>query len=292
MTISTTRLWEKYVAARSVQEALQALQFCGERAALIAGGTDLVLLLEQTHQTLPAVIEISAIPELREVYSDGNEIVIGAGVTFGDLLSSSLIATVAPSLRQAAVTVGSFQIRNVATLVGNIVNASPAADGVPPLFTLDARVAIAGPNGTQRQVALEHFTLGPRRVNLGFGEMVTHVRFPVPGPASRMVFLKVGLRRAMAIATVNVALRLEIVDQRVTAARIALGAVAPTVVRAREAEHLLTGDILSEGAIAQAGKAAGRSTSPIDDFRASAAYRRQIADTLVQEGLRILSSTS
>jgi len=291
MTISTTHLWDEYVLARSVQEALQALRFYGERAALIAGGTDLILVLEQTHKVLPAVIDISTIPELHEVYSDGNEIVIGAGVTFGDLLSSPLIVTYAPSLQQAAVTVGSVQIRQVATLAGNIVNASPAADGVPPLITLDARLMIAGPDGRERQVALEQFALGPRRVDLAFGEMVTHVRFPVPGPASRMVFLKVGLRRAMAIATVNVALNLQIVDQRVTAARIALGAVAPTVVRAREAEQLLVGGTLSKAAIRQAGQAARCSTRPIDDFRASAAYRLQIADNLVQEGLRRLSRT-
>jgi CO/xanthine dehydrogenase FAD-binding subunit len=292
MTISTTHLWDQYVVARSVQEALQALRFYGERAALIAGGTDLILLLEQTHQVLPAVIDISAIPELGEMYSDGNEIVIGAGVTFGDLLSSPLIATHAPSLQQAAVTVGSMQIRQVATLVGNIVNASPAADSVPPLVTLDARVVVVGTDGTERQVALEQFVLGPRRVNLAFGEMVTHVRFPVPGPACRMVFLKVGLRRAMAIATVNVALNLETVDQGVTAARIALGAVAPTVVRAREAAQFLVGTTLSEAAIRQAGRAAQCSAQPIDDFRASAAYRLQIADNLVQEGLRLLSRTS
>ncbi|HVO69648.1 MAG TPA: xanthine dehydrogenase family protein subunit M [Aggregatilineaceae bacterium] len=291
MTISAVRLWDEYVVTRSVPDALEALRFYGEQACFIAGGTDLILLLDQTHKILPAVIDISSIPELREVYSDGNEIVIGAGVTFGDLLLSPLIATYAPSLQQAAMTVGSTQIRNLATLAGNIVNASPAADGMPPLFTLDARVVIAGPGGTERQVALEQFVLGPRRVDLVFGEMVTHVRFAVPGPASRMVFLKVGLRRAMAIATVNAALRLEMDDQRVTAARIAFGAVAPTVVRAREAEQLLAGETLSDAAISKAGQAAQRSARPIDDFRASAAYRLQIVDNLAREGLRILSRT-
>ena len=128
MTISTTHLWDEYVVAGTVSEALEALRFYGERAHIIAGGTDLLLLLEQTHTILPAVIDIATIPELREIYPDGNEIVIGAGVTFGNLLSSPLIATCAPSLQQAAITVGSTQIRNVATLVGNIVNASPAAD--------------------------------------------------------------------------------------------------------------------------------------------------------------------
>jgi carbon-monoxide dehydrogenase medium subunit len=289
MTISTAHLWDEYVVAGSVSGALEALRFYGERACFIAGGTDLLLLLEQTHTTLRAVVDISTIPELREIYSDGNEIVIGAGVTFGDLLASPLVVTCAPSLHQAALTVGSTQIRSVATLVGNIVNASPAADGVPPLYTLDAKVVIAGPDGTERQAALEQFILGPRRVDLVFGELVTHVRFPAYGPASRMVFLKVGLRRAMAIATVNAAFRLEMDGQRVTAARIAFGAVAPTVVRAREAEQLLVGETLSDAAISQAGQAAQRSAHPIDDFRASAAYRLLIVDHLAREGLRILS---
>ena len=292
MTLSAARLWDAYVVAGSVEEAWQALQFYGERACLIAGGTDLILLLEQTRKTLPAVIDISRIPGLREVYSDGDEIVIGAGVTFGDLLSSPLIATHAPSLQQAAVTVGSIQVRSVATLVGNIVNASPAADGVPPLFGLDAKVVIAGPNQTERQAAIEQFALGPRHVDLAFGDIVTQVRFPAQGPASRMVFLKVGLRRAMAIATANAAFRLEIVGGRVMEARIAFGAVAPTVVRAREAEQLLVGETLSEAIITQVARAARRCARPIDDFRASAAYRLQLVENLAQEGLRILSRAS
>jgi carbon-monoxide dehydrogenase medium subunit len=291
MTLSTTRLWDEYIIASSVRGAVQALQYYGDQARLIAGGTDLILLLEQAHQTLPAVIDLSQIPELREVYADADEIVIGAGVTFGELQASPLIAAHAPSLQQAAVTVGSIQIRAVATLVGNIVNASPAADGVPPLLTLDARVVIAGPGGTERQTALEHFARGPRQVDLAFGEMVTQVRFPKYGQASRGVFLKVGLRRAMAIATVNAAVRLEMADHRVTAARIVLGSVAPTVVRAGEAEQFLMGESLSEAVIAQAGQAARRAARPINDFRASAAYRLQMVDNLVQQGLRLLSDS-
>lgn len=290
MTLSTTRLWDAYLIAGSVAEAVEALQHYGEGARLIAGGTDLVLLLEQSGRPAPAVIDITRIPGLRGVRLEGEEVVIGAATTLSDVLASPLIVRHAPSLRQAALAIGSIQVRNVATLAGNVVNASPAADGAPPLLTLGARVVIAGPGGAQREAPLERFLQGPRRVDLAPGEMVTHVRFPVCSQPERSVFLKVGLRRAMAIATVNAALRLEMADGRVTAARIALGAVAPTVVRAGEAEQLLTGERLTEDVIARAGEAARRSACPIDDFRASAAYRLRIVDSLVQKGLRSLAN--
>jgi CO/xanthine dehydrogenase FAD-binding subunit len=289
MTVSTPHLWDAYVMAGSVREALQAVEHYGEGACLMAGGTDLILLLEQAQRAVPAVIDISQIADLREVYLDGDEVVVGAAVTFSDVLASPLFKVHAPSLRQAALTVGSIQVRNVATLVGNVVNASPAADGVPPLLTLGARVVIAGPGGAERQVPLERFLRGPRCVALEFGEMVTHLRFPAPRQPDGAIFLKVSLRRTMAIAVVNVALRLEVDGAHVLAARIALGSVAPTVVRAREAESLLTDETLSGGVIAQAGQAAQRAAHPIDDFRASAAYRLRVVDTLVQRGLRSLA---
>lgn len=290
MSLSSAHLWDEYIVAGSVEAALQALQHYGPQARLIAGGTDLILLLEQARQPVPAAIDVSRIPDLRQVFVDGDEIVIGAAVTFSDLAASPLIAAHAPALQQAALTVGSIQIRNVATLAGNLVNASPAADGAPPLLTLDACVVIAGPEGAQRRVPLEQFVLGPRSVDLAHGEMVTQVRFPLCRQPERAVFLKVGLRRAMIIATVNVALRLEIDSDRVTAAYLALGAVAPTAVRALDAERSLIGNKLSEDVIKGAGQLASRSARPIDDFRASARYRVQIVDSLVQKGLRSLAA--
>jgi carbon-monoxide dehydrogenase medium subunit len=191
------------------------------------------------------------------------------------------------ALVEGAEVVGGHQIRNVGTVGGNIVNASPAADVVPVLVALDATVTCRGPDG-ERTLPLEGFLTGPGQTARRPGELLTSVRFdPLPAPAAT-AFLKAGRRKAMEISVVCVAVRvvLDAAHRRCQEARIALGAVAPTTMRARAAERALEGQPLTDEVLRQAGRLAAQECRPIDDVRASARYRRLLVETLVPRALR------
>ncbi len=182
-------------------------------------------------------------------------------------------------------------VRNRATLAGNLVDGSPAADTVPPLLALDAEVELRSRGGT-RWLPLDDFLLGVRRTARRPDELLTAVRWSVPAPDSRTAFYKIGLRKADAISVVSVAVLVEQDDGGdCVKARIALGSVAPRVIRAREAEDALVGHPLTDEAIAEAARLAAEAANPIDDVRASAAYRKQVAGTLVRRLLVQASKT-
>ncbi len=281
-------MWKTYHMPPTLEQACSLLGEYGEEARIIAGGTDLVLALQDRKVPLAAVIDITRIPDLRMIEVRGDRIVIGAGVTFSHVLQSELLAHDAPHLLQAARTIAGRQIRNVATVVGNIVNASPAADSAPVLSTLQAMIHISDSAGQARTTPLQAFLQDVRKVDLAPGEMVTAISFRRPGDHWRMAFRKVGLRRSMAIAVVNAAVMLKVEGGQIREARIALGSVAPTVVRAEEAEAELKG-LTEAGALASdAPRLARKAATPIDDFRASAAYRLAVVAALVRSQLRTL----
>src|SRR5436309_2845888 len=190
------------------------------------------------------------------------------------------------ALVEGAEVVGGRQSRNVGTVGGNIVNASPAADVVPVLLVLDAAVTCVGPNGA-REMKLDEFLLGPGETALRPDELLTSVRFAAPALRSATGFLKAGRRRAMEISVVCVAVWLSLDgDDRCAGVRIALGAVGPRTLRARSAERLLEGSRLTDAELRQAGGVAAAACQPITDVRASAAYRRLLVETLVPRALR------
>lgn len=282
-------MWDAYHFPESVTEALDLLAAYDGGARVIAGGTDLVLELERNPGQVRALVDISRLRRLQQIeYDEKTErITIAAGVSFSQILRSPLLARAAPHLLEAAETIAGWQIRNVATLCGNVVNASPAADAVPPLYTLEAAVHVASAE-QERIVPIEAFVRGVRCVDLQQGEMVTAISFPRPAADWRNSFRKVGLRRSMAIAVVGVAMMILVREHKIADVRIALGSVAPTVVRASEAEEALCGLSPEDALVSDAARQVQAAVSPIDDFRASAAYRRQVTSRLVAEQLQQL----
>jgi carbon-monoxide dehydrogenase medium subunit len=189
-----------------------------------------------------------------------------------------------PGLLQAVRELGSIQVRNRATIVGNICRASPSADTLPPLIADGASARIFGPAG-DRKVALEDFFTGPGRTVLERDELVTEITIPPPPPRTGKIYIKHGRRKAMELATVGVAVSLTLEDDACREARIALGAVAPTPIRARQAEALLRDRAISERLIETAAQAAMAEVLPISNVRASAEYRRQMVGVLTKRAL-------
>jgi CO/xanthine dehydrogenase FAD-binding subunit len=274
------------VVATSLGEALAALA-ADPATQVLAGGTDLMVEVNAGLRRPGSIVALRAIDTQRGWSRQGDTLRLGAGMTFRQLLEPQLAALV-PGLAQAARTVGSPQIRNAATIGGNLATASPAGDSLPVLLALDALVELTGPDGT-RVVALDRFLTGPKRTARQPGELITAVSVPVLGGAQE--YLKVGVRNAMVIAIASLAL---IVDCEHHSVRVGLGSVGPTVLRAPEAESFVAGHLNWDGAAPRLGAADGadrfaelvaEAARPIDDHRASAAYRRHAIGVLARRAL-------
>ncbi len=282
-------MWTEYITPASLQETLRLLDEKREKARLVAGATDLMLELERgLRKGIETVIDVTRLPGLDEITLDESETLhIGPLVTHNDAAASKLLRERAFPLVSAAWQVGAPQIRNRATIAGNLVTASPANDTITPLMALGAWVELASVRGVRR-VPLAEFYTGVRRTVLQPDEMLVEIAFPALTKTQRGTFLKLGLRRAQAISVVNAAVVLDLENASVKSAVITLGAVAPTILRAPEAEAYLAGRELTEEVIAHAGELAAAAARPIDDIRGSAAYRRAMVKTLVMRALRQL----
>lgn len=280
--------WQTYFTPTSVQEALRLLAEYGPQARVIAGGTDLLLELERGVRRASVLIDISRTPGLDGIALEGNEVRLGPLVTHNRLVASPVVVDQLFPLAQAAWSVGAPAIRNRGTLGGNLITASPANDTIAPLMALGATLVLRSLRG-ERRVPIHEFYRGVRQVDMAPDEMLVEVQVPAMAPGERGVFLKLGLRRALAISVVNVAAVVRLEDGIVTRARIALGSVAPTVIRAREAEGVLVGSPLSPEQVEEAANLAARAAVPIDDIRAGAEYRREMVRTLVRRALTILA---
>lgn len=281
-------LWNDYYSPTTLSEALDLLAEHGGDARIMAGGTDLVIELERGIRAVPVMIDVTRIPGLDEITLDeADQIHLGPLVTHNHLVDSELIIQRAFPLAQAAWTVGGPQIRNRGTVAGNVITASPANDTITPLMALDASVVLASASG-QRTVAFEDFLLGVRQTALADDEMLVDIKFPAMRPTERGCFLKLGLRRAQAISVMNVSVVVAMDGDRVSRARVAMGSVAPTIIRAPEAEMALVGSGLDDATIEEAARLASLTTRPIDDLRGSAEYRREMVRRLTRRGLRQL----
>lgn len=289
-------MWDIYYQPTTLPAALALLAQYGDRARLIAGGTDLILELERGVRDQRILIDITRIPDLDQIVLDNTlgKIMLGPLVTHNQVIASPLLVERAFPLARACWEVGAPQIRSRGTVAGNLITASPANDTITPLWALDGAVTLTSQQRGSRRLPFDQFFLGVRRIALAPDEMLTAIHLRALPPTSRGTFIKLGLRRAQAISVVNVAVVLDLSDGRagddslVTDARITLGAVAPTIVRAREAEASLVGRPLSEAAIVRAGRLAQRAADPIDDIRGSAEYRRAMVGVLVQRALHQL----
>jgi carbon-monoxide dehydrogenase medium subunit len=277
----------EYLEARTLPEAVAVLGR-DDGTRVVAGATDFLVRWRQGVWKPPAVLSIQRIPGLDQVsYSPTAGLSLGPLVSIRALETHPLIQQHYPGLSQAAATFAGVQIRNLATVGGNICNASPAGDSLPALIAYRAECRLLGPEG-ERQVPLEGFFRGPGRTDLRAAELLIELRLPPPPAHTGALYIKHSPRSAMDISTVGVASVVSVEDSSGVCreVRIALGAVGPTVRRATSAETLLRGQRLGAGLIQQAARAAMQDASPIDDIRGTARHRQAIVEALTARTLR------
>ncbi len=283
-------MWSHYFTVSTTAEALELLAQYRERARIIAGGTDLIIELDREIRTgVEVLIDITRVPGLDGITLHGDEISLGALVTHNQVVDHPLMIERALPLAQACWEVGAPQIRNRATVAGNVITGSPANDTISPLMALGAQVKLASLEG-ERTVPLRDFYTGVRRTIMRPDELLTAITFPALAQNERGVFFKLGLRRAQAISVVNAAVILEMDGETVTKAAITLGSVAPTIVHALVAEHSLVGRPLTLDAIREAARLAAAAVDPITDVRGTADYRREMVRVLVGRALKALAA--
>ena len=254
-------------------------------ARVFAGGTDLMTVAGEAGLA-GDFVDVSRLADLRGVTRVGGEFRFGGATTWSEIVRAELPPAF-DALKAAAREVGAIQIQNRGTLAGNLCNASPAADGVPPLLALDAEVELASPSAAARRLPLASFITGPRRTALKSGEILAAVVCPAPRPGTRSAFLKLGARRYLVISIAMVAVTLDIEEGVVNAARIAVGACSPVAARLPAAERRLVGQPARAGL---GGRLHGQDFSelaPIDDVRGSADYRREAALTLTRRAVEL-----
>ncbi|SKC42408.1 FAD binding domain-containing protein [Maledivibacter halophilus] len=272
-----------YFKPNSLKEASQMLIQNEENTHILNGGTDLIVRINEEIICPDVVVDIKGIKELYEIkYDEVKGLTIGACVTMNDLDWNEIVREKFKIVSDSAHMVGSSQIRNRATMIGNICNASPLADTATCLYALDAVVLIYGPNG-EREVSIHDFILSVRKTCLKPGEIVTAIRIPEYKEKVFAPYQKLSRRKEVDLSTVCASVIK--VDGEI---RIALGSVAPTPVRARKTEDFLKGKDLSDEVIYKAGAIASTEVSPIDDVRGSKEYRLEMVDILVRRGLREL----
>lgn len=282
-------MWMEYVNAGSIEQTLTIIGHPNNRAKLVAGATDLMLEIERgQHRDVHTLVDISRIDGLNRIQLDGQgNIHIGALVTHNDCVISPTLRQFALPLVLACWEVGSPQIRNRGTVVGNLVTASPANDTITPLLALDASLVVRSLRGIRR-IPLSEFYRGVRATRIEPDEMVLEIVIRKMQSNERGMFIKSALRQAQAISIANTAVILEIDAQIVRRARIALGAVAPIVVRADEAENYLIGKTLDEDVIQQAARLAVEAAQPISDIRGSKEYRQWIIQVITRRALHAI----
>ena len=253
----------------------------GNGSLPIAGGTNLIVDIRARRVTPDRLISLSRIAELRRIQLSNGRLRLGGRTTVSDLVRSPEIATHGASLLEASRVFAGQMVRNAATVAGNIACGSPAADLVPPLLSLDASLVLSSASGS-RTVALADYFTGYKQDARRSDELITEISWPVPGPQSINRFYKLARRKGDAITVTGVAVTVSASKGACSRARIALGAVAPIVMRARAAEAMLEGQRLTAALIDAAGRKAAEECSPIDDIRASADYRRHTVHMLAR----------
>jgi carbon-monoxide dehydrogenase medium subunit len=282
-------MWERLFQPQSVHDALELLARYGDKARIVAGGTDVLVELQRGVKPARVLIDICGLRDLRYVRRGEEFIALGGLATHNDVLASPLCRDLALPLVQACAEVGAPQIRTRATIAGNIATASPANDTIVALFALGAEVVLASVRG-ERCVDVEQFFTGFRSTVLQPDELIREIRVRPLQSSERGVFLKLGLRRAQAISVISVAVAAKLDGATAQEARIALGCVAPVVIRAPRAEAALCGARLDAASIELCARTASEEITPIDDVRGSAAYRLTTVDALVRRALERIAS--
>ncbi len=276
-----------YHSPKEMKDLLALVDAHGTSARVVAGCTDFIPSVRTGRWCFDQelnLIDISKMPVLNEIEKTDDVLKIGAGVSLTRILESPEVKAHCPVLAQAVEQMASLQVRNTATMGGNICMASPAADTVPPLLVSEAWVVIRDAGG-EHKVLLTDFFTGPGRSVLTRGQVLTHICIPVKKSNEAAWFQKIGTRTAVIISVVSAAVRVSVNNGICETARISLGSVAPTPVRVSEAEQFLAGKPLDDQVIAECARMAAHAISPISDLRSSKEYRKDVAQTLVKRSI-------
>lgn len=281
-----------YAAAGSIDEAVGLLAARGDRARILAGGTDILVQLREGQREADLLVDVKKIPELAQLRYDSQQgLRLGAAVPCWRIYGDHHLSASYAALVDASRIIGGWQIQSRASVGGNLCNSSPAADSIPALLALGAQCDIAGPQGT-RTVAVREFCTAPGRNVLTRGEFLVALRFAPPAPNSGSGYLRFIPRNEMDIAVVGAAawLQLDAAAKTITAARVALGAVAPTPVLAAEANAYLVGQPVSDATFEHAGELAKKSAKPISDRRGPADYRLHLVGVMTKRALAVAAA--
>ncbi|EHQ87585.1 FAD binding domain-containing protein [Desulfosporosinus youngiae] len=271
-----------YYQPESISDAVKYLASADKRLKPLAGGTDIVPAMRKGEMNVDGLVDLSKIPGLREINIDDNELKLGSLCTFAQIEKSLLIQTQVPLLAQAAGAVGSPQIRSLGTIGGNIANASPAADTVTAFVALDAKARLESTRGT-RSVPVSELLCGVGKTNISRDEIIAEIRFQIPSENSQSGFIKLGRRKALAIARMNLAIIITEHDGLIDFARVSLGAVGPNPSRNTSLEEFLIGQKPSESLIDSFARFAGEEVSRMLGSRASAAYKCEAVKGIVRD---------
>jgi xanthine dehydrogenase FAD-binding subunit len=279
----------KYLRPRSLEQALIALAEWGDKGRILAGGTDLLIAMRRGAIQPEVIVDITCLDELRGIHRNDELISIGAMSTHREIQRSLELARSAPLLVNACRDIGSVQIRNLGTIGGNLGNASPAGDTIPAFYVLEAEINLVSLKG-DRWVNVADFFLDPGKTTRKPDEIIKAVRFHPLEETWKTFFVKIGQRRALRVAKISAAGALNLEGDRVHGCRLALGAVAPTVIRLRSAEEALIGGRLDPGRINKTADIAASTCSPINDIRSTIEYRRAMARVLIRRELLKISN--
>lgn len=280
----------EYFAFKKLGATLTLMRRWEGKATLIAGGTNVVPDMRVRVLKPDVLIDISHLKSIAYIKEEKKRIRIGSLTTIAELASSKVIQKYAPILSQAANQLGNPLVRNRATIGGNLADASPAADTAVPLLALEAMVVIERDGGKRRQISIDQFFIGTNRTVSKKGEMIKEIIVPKPNANSKMGYLKLGLRNAMAISVASIAVLMEMERGKCKKARISLGAVAPTPIRAYRTEEMLVGKEVAKQLIEACCDEIKEEIRPITDIRASAEYRRKMASVLLRRLIQQVSS--
>ena len=270
---------------KSVKEAIALLSDHGEKAEVIAGGTDLLVRMKRGDAFPDYLINMEGLKELEYIrYDEKKGLRIGARTPIHEIVESPLLEDKFDIIAQAARTLGTPTIRRQATIGGNLCNAAPSADMAPALIVLGAQLKIEGSEG-QKVMAVEDFFIGPGETKLKRNEILTEIKVPDPIPSSRAVYLKQTQTQGAGLALVGVAAMIVMENDVITDVKMSLGAVAPTPIRAKKAEATLKGKKQDDSLLETCAEAALQESSPIDDVRSSADYRKKLIKVLVKRAL-------
>jgi CO/xanthine dehydrogenase FAD-binding subunit len=276
----------EWFSPKTISETAVLMRRWRGKATLVAGGTNVIPDMRARVLKSDVLIDISRLKSLAYIKEEEKKIRIGSLTTISELASSKVIQKYAPILSQAANQLGNPLVRNRATIGGNLADASPAADTAVPLLALEAMVVAERDGGKRGQTPIDQFFTGPNRTVLRRGEMIKEIIFPKPNSNAKMGYSKLGLRNAMAISIVSVAILMEMDGNKCRKLRIGLGAVAPKPIRAYRTEEILMGNEITTELIEICGNGVEKEISPITDIRASAEYRRSMTSVFLKRLIR------